>query len=138
MDKWQYLYEKTYLPTKSIEKSLGLVKDSVRQKARGIYSEEYRKDRERKVRGWPADNPMWISLYENTMMTHQEISDATGMTVKQLFRRISDRYPKSKRIPRNSLNKCAEYKNQRLDALRESATTIPEGSTAKRLEAVGP
>lgn len=131
MEKWQEIYENTYLPTKAIEKSLGLVKDSLRQKARSIYSDEYRRNRELKVRGWPSDNPMWIPLYENTMMTHLEISEATGMTVKQLFKRISNKYPKSKRIPRNSLNKCAEYKNQRIDAMRESATTIPEGSTPK-------
>ena len=137
MEKWKELYEKTYISTCKIEKVLGLVKDSVRQKARRLYSDAYRKERERNVRGWPADNPVWIALYENTDMTHEDISTLTGMTVKQLFRRISERYPSDIRLGRNYTTKCiAQTDKQR--RIRESATTIPSGSTAKRLEAVSP
>ena len=138
MEPWQELYENTYMSTNMIEKKLGLVKDSVRQKARARYDTSYRKARELKVRGWPKDNPLWIELYENTMLTHEEIALKTGMTVKQLFRRIRDAYPEGKRHRRNSLNKTAEFKQTRLSAESERATTIPEGSTAKRLEAVSP
>lgn len=131
MEKWRELYESTSLSTGSIEKALGLVKDSVRQKARRLYPDEYRKERELKVRGWPKDNPIWKDLYKTTMMTHEEISRATGMTVKQLFRRIKDTFPEDVRFDRNSRNKCDEFKQLRIDAERERATTIPQGSTVK-------
>ena len=138
METWQEIYENTYLPTRKIESKLSLVKDSVRQKARSIYPDEYRKERERKVRGWPRDNPKWITMYEDTMMTHEEISEATGMTVKQLFKRISKAYPEHYRVQRNSLNKTDCLKESRLGEESERATTIPAGSTAKRLEVVNP
>lgn len=137
MEEWKRLYENTNMSTRSIEKVLNLTKDSVRQKARPKYSEEYRKARERRVRGWSKDNPLWIDLYENTNMTHEDISNSTGMSVKVLFNRIRKRYSKKHRLSRNFITKSISQSDKQR-RIRESATTIPEGSTAKRLEVVSP
>jgi len=121
---WVELYETTYLPTGKIEKALGLPKDSVRQKARTKYSDNYRRDRELKVRKWPADDGSWRDLFENTELTYDDISEATGLSMKQLHTRIHSEYSKE----RISARKSITYKRARA----ERVTTISEEGTDQR------
>lgn len=87
-----YMYAYTYKPTCVIDKEFLKPSGYTKQHMRKYYDRKFRRDRELKVRGWPADNPEWINLYENTELTYEEISDKSGMSMKQLHNRIHEAY----------------------------------------------
>lgn len=154
MEKWQELFEETYLTYKDISEKTGLSIKQLHSRIHAKYPKSYINKRKEttyrnsdrsNVNHRTSDEPFsdgkgYLKVYKDgrqTFVHHTEFLDKfvwdklpTGLVVHHIDGDTTNN-------ELDNLAICTIAGHRRIHS-RESATTIPGGSTAKRSEAVGP